>query len=40
MVKTKDTIKENVKEIKDTTESIGKDVRRTLSLKDNSDKKD
>jgi hypothetical protein len=24
MVKTKDTIKENVKEIKDTTESIGK----------------
>jgi phage shock protein C len=36
----KDTIKENVHEIKDTTESIGKDIHKTFSSKDDTDKKD
>ena len=35
-----DTIKENVKEIKDTTETIGKEIQKTFSSKDNTDKKD
>ena len=35
-----DTIKENVKEIKDTTATIGKEIQKTFSSKDNTDKKD
>jgi phage shock protein C len=34
----KDTLKENVHEIKDTTESIGKDIQKTFSSKDDIDK--
>ena len=35
----KDTVKENVHEIKDTTETIGKDIKKTFSSKDDTDKK-
>jgi phage shock protein C len=35
-----DTIKENVQEIKDTTEAIGKEIQKTFNSKDSTDKKD